>query len=118
MILFVAAFETRAEVTCTAQGLRVQRHGQAKFVPKVREISFCAAQALRAGKCVLYVTHYGLFQLERVPGEGEVRGRLVLIAVFPGIDVQRDIVDASPARIALPTGGARAVEVRPNQISI
>ena len=40
-----------------------------------------------------------------------MRGRLVVAAVFPGVDVQRDILNASPARIGLPLGGARAVEI-------
>ena len=62
------------------------------------EITFNGVEALKQGKTVVYVTHVGAFRLT-------TRG-MELIWVMPGIDVQRDILDACPMRIVLPEDGA------------
>ena len=103
MVLFLVSFEARAKFTLTRAGASIAKHGKPKFVRRVHEVNFCAARARAAGKRVLYATHFALFQL--------APGGLELIAVFPGVDVRRDILDASPAAIRLPRGGIGAVEV-------
>jgi acyl CoA:acetate/3-ketoacid CoA transferase len=45
---------------------------------------------------VFYVTHVGVFRLT-------ARG-MTLVAAMPGIDVQRDIVRATPMRVVIPRG--------------
>jgi acyl CoA:acetate/3-ketoacid CoA transferase len=64
---------------------------------QVDEVTFNGQEALRHGKQVFYVTHVGAFQLT-------ARG-MELIRVMPGIDIQRDILDASAMRIVLPENG-------------
>lgn len=71
-------------------------HGHCKYVAAVDEITFSGREALKAGKLVHYVTNVGVFRLTE-------RG-LLLTEVMPGVDVQRDIVAVSGARIVLPDG--------------
>jgi propionate CoA-transferase len=80
--------------TLTAQGLKLDISGDgvrvidegslAKFVPKVRQISFNGQLARERGQQVRYVTDRAVFALE---DDG-----LVLIEVAPGIDVERDVL--------------------------
>ena len=67
---------------------------QFKFVEKVDEITFPGQIALEKGKRVHYVTHVGAFELTP-------RG-MTLRQVMPGIDIQKDILDACPMTIRLP----------------
>ena len=59
-----------------------------KFVEKVRSISFSAKNAVELGQKVLYITERCVFILTP-------RG-LKLLEVYPGIDVQHDILDLLP----------------------
>lgn len=77
--------------------LVVAKAGKPKFVRQVDEITFCGAEALRRGQRVHYVTHLGSFRLTS-------RG-MELVAVMPGVDVRRDILEVCPMRIVLPEGG-------------
>lgn len=88
--------------TLTAGGLRTRagngtleivREGRfRKFVPAVEEISFSAAQAVRRGLEVYYVTERAVFSL--------TPGGLELIEIAPGMEPARDIfphMDFRPA---------------------
>ncbi len=75
----------------------LEKPGVCKFVDKVDHITFSAAEALRMGKKVFYVTHVGVFALTP---EG-----LELREIMPGIDLQRDIMDVCQARFRLPENG-------------
>jgi propionate CoA-transferase len=77
--------------------MKVRKHGAPKFVERVLEVTFNGQRALRAGKKVFYATPVGLFRLTQ-------RG-IELESVFPGVDVRRDVLDLSPARIVLPPSG-------------
>ncbi len=59
-----------------------------KFVKKVRSLSFSAKRAIANGQKVLYVTERCVFRLTP-------KG-LKLIEVYPGIDVERDIINQLP----------------------
>lgn len=96
-IVFVCGWARRGAIEVDGQRLRVRRAGEPKFVTRVTEVSFNARHALDAGKRVFYATPVGLFRLTR-------RG-LTLTAAFPGIDVRRDVVGATPVRIQLPASG-------------
>jgi propionate CoA-transferase len=95
-IVFVSAWMAGGEITVEGATLRVRRHGPAKFVERVREITFNGQRALAAGKRVFYATPVGLFQLTH-------RG-MELNSVMPGIDVRRDIIAVTPMRVILPDG--------------
>ena len=96
-VIFVGSWQANARFEIADNRLRIARPGKPKFVTQTDEVTFSAEEALRQGKKVFYVTHVGVFRL--VP-EG-----LMLIKTVPGIDIRRDIVDATPARILLPPDG-------------
>ena len=100
-VVFCLAWGERAKIEAEGGRVRVISRGTPKLVERVREVTFNGAEALRAGKRVFYVTHVGAFELT-------ARG-LELTAVMPGVDVERDIVGACPARVVVPEGGPRVV---------
>lgn len=96
-IVFVSAWMRGGEIRARGNHLDIVARGAPKFVERVAEITFDGARALQQGKTVLYVTHTGVFRLTK-------KG-LELASVVPGIDVQRDILDFVPMKIALPASG-------------
>jgi propionate CoA-transferase len=96
-LVFVCAWMHRGEIAVEDGRLRVARHGAAKFVDRVSEVTFDAARALAARKRIFYVTHVGSFQW--------TGGGLELVSVMPGIDVHKDILEGSSAKLVLPEGG-------------
>ena len=97
MIIFVTSWMAHADIRIESGRIKIVKPGEPKFVDKVSEITFSGKQALKAGKKVFYVTTVGVFQLT-------ARG-VELIRVMPGIDIQKDILAASPMRIVLPPSG-------------
>lgn len=85
-------------LTFNTKGLQVEREGESvtivqngsipKFVSTVSSISFSSRNAIENGQKVLYVTERCVFILT-------ARG-LKLLEVYPGIDVQRDILALLP----------------------
>ncbi len=96
-IVFVTTWMARADVQIQGSEIKIAKAGAPKFIEKVSEITFSGQHALKAGKKVFYVTTVGVFQLTD-------RG-MELILVMPGIDIQKDILDASPMKIVLPESG-------------
>ncbi len=96
-IIFVGAFQAKSQTVVEGGKIRVIKNGIPKFVEQVDEVTFCGPAAMKKGQKVWYVTPVGTFQLTK-------RG-LELIEVMPGVDVKRDILEASPARILLPESG-------------
>jgi len=96
-IVFVSAWMTHAEVAVEGAKLRIVKRGAPKFIEDVDEITFNGRRALEAGKRVFYATHVGLFQLT-------YRG-MELISVMPGIDVRKDIREATAMEVVLPESG-------------
>ncbi|BDR16193.1 CoA-transferase [Vibrio sp. STUT-A11] len=80
--------------TFTAQGLAVEVDNQAvsiaqegkqkKFIKRVEQITFSAAQALNKNKPVMYITERAVFQLSP--------SGLELIEIAPGVDLDKDIL--------------------------
>ena len=62
-----------------------------KFVDKVRSVSFSAKNAVANGQKVLYITERCVFILTP-------RG-LKLLELYPGVDLQRDVLDLLPFEI-------------------
>ncbi len=96
-VIFVGSWMANAHYVIEDDHLKLLEHGAPKFCETVDEITFSAEQAMKRGQNVYYVTHVGVFRLT-------FRG-LELWRVMPGIDVQRDILDATPAHIVLPEDG-------------
>ena len=96
-IVFVSGWMTGGRIVLEDGQMRLVRRGCPKFVERVREVTFNGPRGLQAGKRVFWATPVGLFRLSE-------RG-LELVAVMPGIDVRRDILDLATAHIHIPADG-------------
>ena len=89
-VVFCLTFNTRGlAVTRQDDAVYIEQNGSVpKFVEQVRSVSFSARNAIANGQKVLYVTERCVFILT-------ARG-LKLLEVYPGVDVQKDILDLLP----------------------
>ena len=89
-VVFCLTFNTKGlEVSQNGDTVTIEQNGSLpKFVSEVRSVSFSARKAMDNGQKVLYVTERCVFILT-------ARG-LKLLEVYPGIDVQKDILDLLP----------------------
>lgn len=79
--------------------LRIEREGRLKkLVPAVSHLSFNAAHTARRGVPVRYITERAVFEMRAGPGGAPC---LTLIEIAPGIDLQRDVLDACGAPVAV-----------------
>lgn len=93
-IVFASFFEAGARFSLDSSGIRVTSAGKfAKIVDEVEQVTFCARRAREAGMEVVYITERCVM---RANGGG-----LVAIELMPGIDPQRDIVEASGNRVRI-----------------
>ncbi len=93
-IVFAGLFEAGAEIELLDGAIRVARPGRfPKVVDRVEHVTFSGRRARAQGQEVLYVTERCVIRLTD-------RG-LVATEVMPGIDPQRDIVEASQGRVSL-----------------
>ena len=92
-VVFCFSFTAKGlEVSQTKGIVTVEKEGTiSKFVDQVKSISFSARRAIENGQKVLYVTERCVFRLTP-------KG-LKLIEVYPGIDVQKDILDLLPFEV-------------------
>ena len=89
-VVFCLTFNTKGlSVTQNGEEITIEENGDvSKFVPAVKTVSFSARKAIANGQKVLYITERCVFILT-------ARG-LKLLEVYPGVDVQRDILDLLP----------------------
>ena len=94
-VVFCMTFNTKGlEVSQKKGTVTIQKEGTIpKFVEKVSSISFSAKRAIANGQKVLYVTERCVFRLTP-------KG-LKLIEAYPGVDVQRDILDQLPFQVEI-----------------
>ncbi len=94
-VVFCGTFAAKGVELRTGDGqLRVLRQGAVhKLVPAVDQITFSGPQALRRGQQVLYLTERASFRLTPAGVE--------LFEIAPGIDLQRDVLDAMGFRPVL-----------------
>lgn len=92
-VVFCFSFTAKGlEVSQTKGIVTVEKEGTIpKFVDQVKSISFSARRAIANGQKVLYVTERCVFRLTP-------KG-LKLIEVYPGIDVQKDILALLPFEV-------------------
>lgn len=92
-VVFCFSFTAKGlEVSQTKGIVTVEKEGTIpKFVDQVKSISFSAGRAIANGQKVLYVTERCVFRLTP-------KG-LKLIEVYPGIDVQKDILCLLPFEV-------------------
>lgn len=86
-VVFCLTFNTKGlDVTENGDEVKINKNGSiAKFVNKIDNISFSAKRAHVNNQKVLYVTERCVFRLED--------NGLKLIEIYPGIDMQKDILD-------------------------
>ncbi|HON80563.1 MAG TPA: 3-oxoacid CoA-transferase, partial [Spirochaetota bacterium] len=96
-IIFVGAMNARSKIAIENGEVKLIEPGIHKYVEKVDEITFSAKEALRLKKNVYYVTPLCAFRLTE-------KG-LELCQVAPGVDIEKDIIANSGARINLPEDG-------------
>lgn len=107
-VVFCSTFANRARMHLSGGRVVIDDPGEGKYVERVQHVTFNGAAALRRGQTVWFVTDVGAFRL--------TPAGLELARVFPGLDIERDILARSGARIALPSDGADAVAVVPPEI--
>lgn len=90
-IIFVGKWTEGGQYSIQQGRLVVEKHGAPKFVATLREITFNAKRTLARGARVYYVNTVGIFQLTAAGVE--------LIRVMPGIDIEKDIINVSGAKI-------------------
>ena len=92
-VVFCFSFTAKGlEVSQTKGIVTVEKEGTIpKFVDQVKSTSFSARRAIAHGQKVLYVTERCVFRLTP-------KG-LKLIEVYPGIDVQKDILELLPFEV-------------------
>lgn len=94
-VVFCLTFNTRGlEVSQENDVISIDENGMIpKFVSDVRSISFSARKAIANGQKVLYITERCVFILT-------ARG-LKLLEVYPGVDMQRDILSLLPFEVEI-----------------
>ncbi|MDH3274642.1 MAG: hypothetical protein OEM64_07665 [Gammaproteobacteria bacterium] len=105
-VLFIGKWMQGSKVSIDGERLRLDEPGKPKLVEQVDEVTFNGGVALARGKKVFYVTDLALLEL--------TDAGLTLRAVMPGIDIERDLLANSRARIVVPGDAA----VRTVQASI
>ncbi|MDD5711304.1 MAG: hypothetical protein PHY31_00950 [Smithellaceae bacterium] len=93
-IIFVGNWMDKAEISASGGRVSIKKPGRPKFIDRVDYITFNGREALQAGKRVFYVSTVGIFKLTE---EG-----LSLVQIVPGVDIQRDILGTTAARIVVP----------------
>ena len=93
-IVFSGWFEAGADVALTPKGITITKPGKfTKMVEKVEHVTFSGHRARAQGQDVLYVTERCVIRL--------TPSGLVATEIMPGIDPNRDIVDASHGRVTV-----------------
>jgi len=100
-ILFCCAWGEDTVIEIEKGKINILNPGKPKFIKQVDEITFNGAVGLERGQQVFFITHVGAFRLTK-------RG-LELTHVLPGVNIQKDILDFSPANIVLPENGTPQV---------
>ena len=97
-VIFIGSWMAGAKMAIQGEKIVIKKPGAPKFKASVSQITMSGEQALALGKRVYYITNVGAFRLT-------ARG-MELFQVMPGIDVQRDVLAASPMKIVLPEAGS------------
>jgi propionate CoA-transferase len=93
-VLFIGKWMLGAKVSIHGETLRLDKPGKPKVIDRVDEITFNGRVGLASGKKIFYVTDLAILELT---DDG-----LTLRAVMPGIDIERDLLANTRARIIVP----------------
>ena len=93
-VLFIGKWMQGARISIVGDRLRLDRPGKPKLVERVDEVTFNGSVGLAQGKKIFYVTDLAVLEL--------TDAGLVLRALMPGIDIERDLLANCFARIIVP----------------
>jgi propionate CoA-transferase len=99
-VLFIGKWMLGAKVSIHGDQLRLDKPGKPKLVESVDEVTFNGRVGLLQGKKIFYVTDLAMLEL--------TDAGLTLRAVMPGIDIERDLLANTDARIIVPDNPAPA----------
>lgn len=97
-VLFIGKWMLGAKVSIQGETLRLDKPGEPKVIERVDEITFNGRVGLARGKAIFYVTDLAVLEL--------TNDGLTLRAVMPGIDIERDLLANTSARIIVPVDPA------------
>jgi propionate CoA-transferase len=97
-VLFIGKWMLGAKVSIHGEQLRLDKPGKPKLVESVDEVTFNGRVGLAQGKKIFYVTDLAMLEL--------TDAGLTLRAVMPGIDIERDLLANTDARIIVPDDAA------------
>ena len=97
-VLFIGKWMMGAKVSIDGERLRLNRPGKPKVIEQVDEVTFNGRVGLARGKKIFYVTDLAVLEL--------TDAGLMLRAVMPGIDIERDLLANTQARIVVPDNPA------------
>lgn len=94
-LVFMGTLTAGGLEVATGDGrLRIASEGRArKIVPQVEHLSFNGPYAERLGTDVLYLTERAVFRV--------IAGRLTLVEIAPGIDLEREVLAHCPPGVAV-----------------
>ena len=85
-VVFMGQFAVGSKEKIANKQIVIEDHGKGKkIVEQVEQITFSGEYASKAGIPVLYITERGVFDV--------VDGKLRLIEIAPGLDLEKDIID-------------------------
>lgn len=85
-VIFAGMFANKGEEEIVDGKLVIREEGNGrKFLKQVDQITFSGKYASKSGQEILYVTERCVFQL--------LDGKMTVIEIAPGIDLQKDIID-------------------------
>lgn len=93
-VLFIGKWMLGAKVSIQGGELRLDKPGKHKVVEHVDEVTFNGRVGLARGKKIFYVTDLAVLEL--------TDAGLTLRVVMPGIDIERDLLANTKARIIIP----------------
>jgi len=93
-VLFIGKWMLGAKVSIHNGQLHLDKPGKPKLVESVDEVTFNGRVGLTQGKKIFYVTDLAMLEL--------TDAGLTLRAVMPGIDIERDLLANTDARIIVP----------------
>jgi len=93
-VLFIGNWMLDAKIRIDDDQLRLETPGKPKVVESVDEVTFNGRVGLARGKKIFYVTDLAVLEL--------TNAGLTLRAVMPGIDIERDLLANTNARIIVP----------------
>jgi propionate CoA-transferase len=85
-VIFAGSFVAKCKEEVKDGELHILQEGKdKKFIKEVEQVTFSGKYAAKGSQEILYITERCVFRL--------LRGKMTIIEIAPGIDLQKDIID-------------------------